>query len=191
MAAKAATKSAEPKKLNAFNGVFLPTFLSIIGVVLYLRLGYVVGAGGILTAIAIILLSVSVTLATGLSLSALTTTMKIGKGGAYSIVNKTLGLEVGGSVGIPLYLAQVFSVVFYLFGFSEAWRFIFPNHPAQYVAFAAFVVLLLLSLIRLRLALSTQYVVFVIVILAFISILAGDGQWWEGGPSSAFDYRLS
>ncbi|USN56129.1 MAG: hypothetical protein H6765_07135 [Candidatus Peribacteria bacterium] len=85
----------------------------------YLRLGFVVGSAGILGTILIILLAVSVTFSTALSLSSITTNIKIGDGGAYSIISKTLGLEVGGSIGIPLYLAQVFSVSLYLFGFAE------------------------------------------------------------------------
>ena len=109
----------ESSKFGAFNGVFIPTFLSIIGVILFLRLGFIVGSAGILPTMGIILLAVSVTFATGLSLSSITTNIRIGSGGAYSIISKTLGLEIGGSVGIPLFFAQIFSVTLYLFGFME------------------------------------------------------------------------
>lgn len=166
-------RAKKKKRFNAFNGVFVPTFLSIIGVILFLRLGRIVGSAGILGTMTIILLAVSVIIATGLSLSSITTNIQIGSGGAYSIISKTLGLEVGGSVGIPLYLAQVFSVALYLFGFAEAWKFIFPSHPTMYVVLGAFLLLTLITSISTELAVKTQTTVFVIVLFSLLSIFLG------------------
>jgi solute carrier family 12 (sodium/potassium/chloride transporter), member 2 len=166
----------ESAKFGAFSGVFLPTFLSVIGVILFLRLGFIVGTAGILPTIAIILLATSVTLATGLSLSSITTNIRIGSGGAYSIISKTLGLEVGGSVGIPLYLAQVFSVTLYLFGFMEVWKFIFPTHYSLIVLLISFMALFLLTFISTKIAIKTQLVVFFVIIVSLITILMS-GNW--------------
>ena len=161
------------RQFGAFGGVFVPTFLSVIGVILFLRLGYVVASAGILGTGLLILLAVSVTIATGLSLSSITTNIRIGGGGGYSIIRKTLGLEVGGSVGIPLYLAQVFSVALYLFGFMEAWQFIFPEHQSILVIAGAFFGLLVLAGISLEFAVRVQKAVFVLVVLALISVFLG------------------
>ncbi|MFP4116270.1 MAG: amino acid permease [Candidatus Aenigmatarchaeota archaeon] len=161
------------QRFGAFRGVFVPTFLSIVGVILFLRLGYVVGGAGILGTIAIILLTVSVTLATGLSLSSIASNIRIGAGGAYSIVNKTLGLEIGGSVGLPLYLAQAFSVALYIFGFAEAWQFVFPHHSMTLVALASFATLFLITFIKTDLAVKVQVGVFVLICLALIVIFLG------------------
>ncbi|MBN2087161.1 hypothetical protein JW758_02335 [Candidatus Peregrinibacteria bacterium] len=168
-------KEKKPKKIGAFKGVFVPTFLSIIGVILYLRLGYIVGTAGLFYTIVLILLASSVSFSTGLSLSSITSTIKLGAGGAYSLVSKTLGLEVGGSVGIPLALAQIFSVVFYIFGFSEGWAYIFPTHPQIAVVFAVAVLLFLLSFFRITVAIIAQVVVFGIVVLSLFSVYAGAG----------------
>ena len=158
-------------KFGAFSGVFVPTFLSIIGVILFLRLGLIVGNGGILSAIAIILLAVSVTLATGLSISSITTNMKISSGGAYSIISKTLGLEVGGSIGIPLFIAQVFSVTLYLFGFSEVWKFIFPAHNTIFVLLGSFLVIFSLTLISTRIAVKAQTIILFGILIAIATLL--------------------
>jgi amino acid transporter len=163
----------DAQRFNAFNGVFVPTFLSIVGVILFLRLGQIVGSTGMLGTMIIILLAVSVVIATGLSLSTITTNIQIGKGGAYSIISKTLGLEVGGSVGIPLYLAHVFSVALYLFGFAEAWGFVFPSHPDRLVILAAFAVLFALIAVSTRIAVKTQVAVFTLVCVSFLSIFVG------------------
>ena len=165
--------------LNAFSGVFVPTFLSIIGVILYLRLGFIVGNLGIWYTLLIILLAVSTTFATGLSLSSITTNIKLGPGGPYSIISKTLGLEVGGSVGIPLYLAQLFSVTLYILGFAEVWTFIFPGHPYKIVALLAFGVMFFAVALSMKLAIKIQIIVFGIVISSLLSVFMG-GEWWSG-----------
>lgn len=166
------------RRLGAFNGVFVPTFLTIIGVILYLRMGFIVGSVGVLNTVFIVLLSVSVTLATALSLSSITTTIRIGTGGAYSIISKTLGLEVGGSVGLPLAFAQIFSVVFYILGFSEAWRFVFPGHSVLVVSYVVWAVLFGLTFVGLKAAVKVQVLVFFMVLASLVSIFAGGGSWW-------------
>ncbi|MCB0294523.1 MAG: hypothetical protein KDG51_04655, partial [Calditrichaeota bacterium] len=60
-------------KFGTFGGVFSPTVLTILGVIMYLRLGWVVGNAGLLGAVVIILLAKSITLFTGLSMASITT----------------------------------------------------------------------------------------------------------------------
>ena len=169
------TKSKETgsNQFNAFKGVFVPTFLSIVGVILFLRLGQIVGGAGLLGSILIILLAVSVTLSTGLSLSSIASNVRIGAGGAYSIINKTLGLEIGGSIGIPLYLAQTFSVALYIFGFAETWKLIYPNHSIEFVSIVSFVLLFLLTFVSTKLAVKLQTAVFGIIVLSLGLIFIG------------------
>ena len=168
------------RTFGAFSGVFVPTFLSIVGVILFLRLGNVVGGAGVLGSVAIVLLAVSVTLSTGLALSSISSNIKIGSGGAYSIISKTLGLEVGGSVGIPLFLAQAFSVALYIFGFVEAWKYLFPTQPAIFIAITAFFLLFALVFISTKIAVRAQIFVFVFVCLSLGSVFLG-GNFAAGG----------
>ncbi|NLF22821.1 MAG: Na-K-Cl cotransporter, partial [Lentisphaerae bacterium] len=91
---------------NLFKGVFTPSILTILGVILYLRMGWVLGHVGLAATLAIITLSSSVTFITGLSVSALATNMRVRGGGAYYMLSRSLGVEAGAAVGIPLFLAQ-------------------------------------------------------------------------------------
>jgi len=84
-----------PKLFGTLTGVFVPTLLIIFGVIMYLRLGWVVGNAGLLGGIAIILLSVGITLSTGLSLSSIATNTRLEAGGPYALISRSLGLEVG------------------------------------------------------------------------------------------------
>jgi len=115
------------KRFSTFEGVFTPCLLSILGVIMYLRLGFVVGSVGFGGALLIIGFANLITLFTALSMSSVVTNIRIGAGGAYSIITKSLGLEAGGAIGIPLYIAQAISIAFYIAGFSECWYFIFPQ----------------------------------------------------------------
>jgi len=128
-----ATPAPVGKKFGTFGGVFTPTILTILGVIMFLREGWVVGNAGLGGAAIIIVVSFGITALTGLSMSAVVTNIRIGAGGAYSIISRSLGLEVGGSVGIPLYISQALAVTMYIFGFRAGWISIFPDHPALMV----------------------------------------------------------
>ena len=129
------------KKFGTFGGVFTPTLLTILGVIMYLRLGWVVGNAGLLGAWVIITISFIITIATALSMSSITTNNRIGAGGAYAIISQALGLEVGGSLGIPRFISQGLAVTMYIFGFREGWEMIFPTHEPILVDLCTFVAL--------------------------------------------------
>ncbi len=184
------------RRFGTFEGVFVPTLLTILGVIMYLREGWVVGNAGLLGAWLIILIAFSITAFTGLSLASVTTNIRIGAGGAFSIISQSLGLEVGGSIGIPLYLSQALAVAMYIFGFRVGWRWIFPEHPALLVDLAAFALLFIIAYISASLAFRIQYLILAVIAASLISIFwAGFGsppepiQWWgdfPGTPESGF-----
>ncbi|HEX6386308.1 MAG TPA: amino acid permease [Anaerolineae bacterium] len=158
------------QKLGTFAGVFTPTVLTILGVIMYLRLGRVVGNAGLVGAILIILLAHVITISTGLSVSSIVTNTRVGAGGAFAIISQSLGLEVGGSVGIPLFLAQGISIALYVFGFAEAWVSIFPSHPFALVTFVTFALVFVIAYASTQFAARTQFLILAIVILSLISI---------------------
>jgi solute carrier family 12 (sodium/potassium/chloride transporter), member 2 len=158
------------KRFGAFEGVFTPTILCILGVIMYLRLGWVVGQGGLPTALVIVVAANLISLFTGLSLSSMVTNIRIGPGGAYSLITKSLGFEVGGAVGLPLFLAQAVSVAFYITGFAEGWAWIFPGHPVRLVSLIAWVVLFAVAFTSARLAFRLQFLMMVVIGLSLLSI---------------------
>jgi len=165
------TTTSKYKKLGTFGGVFTPDVLTILGVIMYLRLGWVVGNAGFLGALLIIVLAKSITVCTALSMSSITTNIKIGAGGAYSIISKSLGLEAGGSIGIPFYASQTLSAALYIVGFAEGWLFLFPSHNPIVVGIIAWAILLVISSISANFAIKIQYVIIVIIVLSIISFL--------------------
>ncbi len=180
------------QKFGTFSGVFAPTLLTILGVIMYLREGWVVGNAGLLGAWLIILLACLITTCTGLAMSSITTNIRIGAGGAFSIISQSLGLEVGGSVGVPLYLAQALAVAMYIFGFREGWIWIFPDHPALLVDLLTFLILFMIAAVSANLAFKVQYLIMVIIGGSLVSVLAaafhGSMQfpitWWGEFPGA-------
>ncbi len=159
------------KKFGTFGGVFTPTLLTILGVIMYLRLGWVVGNAGLLGAWLIILISYGITLCTALSMSSIVTNIKIGAGGAYAIISQSLGLEVGGSLGIPRYISQGLAVTMYIFGFREGWLSIFPEHNAFMVDIGVFIILYAIAYKSADLAIKTQFLIMGIIFASLISIV--------------------
>lgn len=90
------------KKLGTFGGVFAPSLLTILGLVLFLRLGFVTGNVGLVKMLAIVALSTAVSLVTTISLAAIATNLKVGGGGVYFLISRTLGPAFGGAIGIVL-----------------------------------------------------------------------------------------
>lgn len=188
------------KKFGTFGGVFTPTLLTILGVIMYLRMGWVVGNAGLLGAWLVIIISFLITLCTALSMSAITTNIRIGAGGAYAIISQSLGLEVGGSLGIPRYISQGLAVTMYIFGFREGWLGIFPEHNAFLVDVCVFAGLITIAYISANLAIKIQFIIMVIIIASLVSVVlaAYDGSmqiptsealsWgsFKGSPENGF-----
>ncbi len=173
---KSTAKPSKVKYFGTFQGVFTPTALTILGVIMYLRHPWVVGNAGILGAITILAISVSITLFTSLSMASMTTNIRIESGGAFSIISQSLGLEIGGSIGIPLYLAQACVVAMYIFGFREGWLWIYPDHPPILVDIITFGIIAIIAGISADIAFKIQYLIMVIIIGSIISIVMGAFQ---------------
>ena len=160
-------------KLGTFLGVFTPTVLTILGVILYLRLGWVVGNLGIGRTMLVVILANSITFITTLSFSAIATNHRVGVGGAYYIISRSLGLEFGGAIGLPLYLSQALSVTLYAFGLAESFRFLWPALPVQMTAFVIILVVGALAFRGAGLALKAQIPLMVLIGISLAALAIG------------------
>ena len=164
------------RKFGTFEGVFTPAVLTIIGVILFLRLGWIVGTAGLGGAILIMVMAHLITISYALSLSSICTNIKVGAGGSYDIIAKSLGLEIGGAVGLPLYFSFTLGAAMYIIGFTEAWRSIFPTHDPRIISSIVLLVLIVLSYISARLAMKVQFLIMAVIACAFISFFMGRGE---------------
>ncbi|RAJ09008.1 amino acid permease [Arenibacter echinorum] len=158
------------KTFGTFAGVFTPTTLTILGVIMYIRQPWVVGNAGVMGALGIVLLSVAITLTTALSLSSITTNIRIGSGGAFSLISQSLGLEIGGAIGIPFYFAQSIAVAMYIFGFREGLQTLTPDINPVILDLAIFAVVMGIAFISTSFAFKIQFVILGVIVLSLVSI---------------------
>jgi solute carrier family 12 (sodium/potassium/chloride transporter), member 2 len=143
---------------------------------MYLRFGWVLGHLGIFKTILVVLLATSVTFLTSLALASLATNMKVQGGGAYFIISRSLGLETGAAVGLPLFLAQALGISFYIAGFSESVVQLFPMLSPVIVGIITLLLLTILAYYSANLALKVQYFIMGAIALSLISFFFGDAH---------------
>ncbi|MGD9897910.1 MAG: amino acid permease [Calditrichaceae bacterium] len=158
------------KTFGTFAGVFTPTTLTILGVIMYIRQPWVVGNAGVLGALTIVLISVAITLTTALSLSSITTNIRIGSGGAFSLISQSLGLEIGGAIGIPFYFAQAIAVAMYIFGFREGLQTLTPDINPLILDLGIFALVMGIAFISTSFAFKIQYFILGVIVLSLVSI---------------------
>jgi amino acid transporter len=168
--------------LGTFAGVFTPSVLTILGIILFLRLGFVVGNAGLGRALIILALANGISVLTSVSLSAIATNLKVKGGGDYYLISRTLGLEFGGAIGIVLFLAQSVSIAFYCIGFGEVVNSMLTtefSHLPQIIAALAVSFLFILAWLGADWATKFQYVVMGILTAALLSFFIGGYIKWD------------
>jgi amino acid transporter len=178
------TTDASPQlpahRFGTFLGVFTPSVLTILGLIMYLRFGWVVGNLGLPVTLVVVLLASSITFITALSASAIATNMKVGVGGEYYMISRSLGLELGGAIGIPLFLCRTLSITFYAFGLVEAilavwpsWGGEIPSAAPQLMAAAIIIIITLVSGKSAAFALKLQIPIMVAVGVSLLALAIG------------------
>lgn len=159
--------------LGTFGGVFTPSILTILGVIMYLRFGWVVGNVGLIGTLLIVTLATSITFLTALSISAIATDQRVRIGGAYYMISRSLGIEVGGAIGIPLYIALALSVALYTVGFAESIVGVFPFLDFKTVGMVTTVAVAALAMISAKVAIRAQYFIMFGIVLSLLSLVFG------------------
>ena len=172
---------SEKKKYKTFEGVFTPSLLTILGVIMYMRLGWVVGNAGLFGAIIIIIIAHVIAVTTGLSISSVASDKKIGAGGIYYVLSRSMGIPIGGSIGIALYVGTAFSIALYLIGFSESlngyFGFGMTINDIRLTGTIALISLTVLALISTSVALKAQFFILAAIAISLISIFLGTTEY--------------
>jgi len=171
------TKQALKASFGTFKGIFVPNVTMMFGVILFLRLGLVLGNVGIQSFLLIIALSLGVMVLTALSIAMIVTNMRVGSGGVYYLISRSIGIEMGGALGIALVGAQLISMSLCVSGFAYSFHTLFPQFPIHWIELATILLLALLSFTSTDLALKTQVGIFGILMVTILAI------FWSQSPS--------
>jgi amino acid transporter len=172
---KTTSLNKKANKFGTFGGVFTPSVLTILGVIMYLRFAEVVGQAGLWGSLLILLVATIISLITGLSISSISTNMQVKGGGAYYLISRSLGVEFGGLIAIFFYIAQAVAVALYVIGFTEAIFAAFPEIALSFraVAMATNIIVFTLVYIGAGWTIKVQYGILAIVVLSLISFVIG------------------
>uniref|UniRef100_UPI00398F06CE solute carrier family 12 member 9 n=1 Tax=Pristiophorus japonicus TaxID=55135 RepID=UPI00398F06CE len=177
------------RKLSTFFGVVVPTVLSMFSIVIFMRVGFVIGQAGFLESLLMLVVAYVIISLTVLSVCAISTNGAVKGGGAYFMISRTLGPEFGGSIGLMFFLANVCSCAVYILGLVEAILDVFgelPNAaeseprgvhvlPQSYlydVLYASSILLLclLVCLVGAQIYAKTSFLIFLVVHVVLITI---------------------
>eukprot|EP00064_Thunnus_orientalis_P001951 superscaffoldBa00000133_g1955 len=117
--ARPSKKPVTAPQLGTLMGVYLPCIQNIFGVILFLRMTWMVGIGGVFGSFIIVFMCCSTTMLTAISMSAIATNGVVPAGGSYYMISRSLGPEFGGAVGICFYLGTTFAGAMYILGCIE------------------------------------------------------------------------
>ncbi|XP_039601504.1 solute carrier family 12 member 3-like [Polypterus senegalus] len=173
---------SEPVRFGWIKGVMIRCMLNIWGVILYLRLPWITAQAGIGLTWLIILLSVLVTTITGLSISAISTNGKVKAGGTYFLISRSLGPELGGSIGLIFAFANAVAVAMHTVGFAETVRdmlieynatMVDPVNDIRIIGVITVTVLLGISLAGMEWEAKAQVLFFLVILVSFVNYLVG------------------
>lgn len=164
--------------------VFLTALSTILGAILFLRFGWAVGQVGFFGVIGIIILGHIVTIPTAFAVAEIATNQRVQGGGAYYIISRSFGLNIGGAIGIALYLSQAISVAFYVIAFGEAFEpliewiyetygFIIPDR--RWITLPTMSLLSLMILLKgANIGMKALYFVVAILLTSLVMFFLGD-----------------
>uniref|UniRef100_A0A8C9U2U9 Solute carrier family 12 member 5a n=1 Tax=Scleropages formosus TaxID=113540 RepID=A0A8C9U2U9_SCLFO len=127
---EARKKPVKAPRMGTLMGVYLPCLQNIFGVILFLRMTWLVGIGGVLGTFIIVFMCCSTTMLTAISMSAIATNGVVPAGGSYYMISRSLGPEFGGAVGICFYLGTTFAGAMYILGCIEILLIYIAPHAA-------------------------------------------------------------
>ena len=173
-------------KFGAFKGVFTPSILTILGVIMYLRLPWIVGEAGLIATIGIILVAHLISVSTGFSVASIATDKRVETGGTYFMISRSLGLPIGGTLGLALFVGLSFSVSLYLIGFAETFLTAMGLETTinniRITGALTLLAVTILTFISTSLALKTQFVILAVMVLSLVSIFLGRHEFSPAEP---------
>ncbi|KAL6242261.1 hypothetical protein RBB50_010809 [Rhinocladiella similis] len=144
-------------KLGTFSGVFVPTSLNVLSILMFIRFGFILGQSGVIGMLGMLAVAYLINLLTTMSISAVASNGVVRGGGAYYLISRSLGPEFGGAIGLVSYLGFVFNTgmnaaglidcLYYVFGSESGdWTNTMPEGPWWQYLFSTAVVVICVAI---------------------------------------------
>ncbi|KAJ5076209.1 solute carrier family 12 [Anaeramoeba ignava] len=159
-------------------GVYFPSMQKILGILLFLRLPWVIGHAGVGLGLLIVIMSCSIALLTGLSLSAVSTNGVLPPGGAYIMISRALGPAFGGAFGLLYFLGTVLLASLHTLGAVEVFESIThytftSTYNKQIFSMIVLTILMLLVFVGIKYVSRFGALFLIIVLISVLSMYLG------------------
>ncbi len=168
-------RSGEERKegYGTFTGVFLPSFITMVGALLFLNLGALVSISGISSVLSSLILSLVITYLTALSVTSVASNTPVGRGGMYYMLSRSFGYELGAAVGAALYIAHTITASLCIMGLTVSLSGFIPHVEKSLLGGGILIVATLLAYASTKLTLRLQTIVFVAITFTIVLFLLG------------------
>lgn len=119
-------------KLGTFSGVFVPTSLNVLSILMFIRFGFILGQSGVLGMLGMLATAYLINLLTTMSISAVASNGVVRGGGAYYLISRSLGPEFGGAIGLVSYLGFVFNTGMNAVGLVDCLLYVFGSESGDW-----------------------------------------------------------
>ena len=97
----------QPVLFGTWDGVFTTVMVNIFGIIVFLRMGWIVGTAGVADSILLLFICTALAMITVFSAIGIVDRTHIKSGGIYFLISHVLGGRLGGAVGVMYALGQV------------------------------------------------------------------------------------
>ncbi|KAK5264625.1 hypothetical protein LTR96_010105 [Exophiala xenobiotica] len=119
-------------KLGTFSGVFVPTSLNVLSILMFIRFGFILGQSGVVGMLGMLAIAYLINLLTTMSISAVASNGVVRGGGAYYLISRSLGPEFGGAIGLVSYVGFVFNTGMNAVGLVDCLLYVFGSNSGDW-----------------------------------------------------------
>ncbi|GMS83795.1 hypothetical protein PENTCL1PPCAC_5970 [Pristionchus entomophagus] len=138
----------QPVLFGTWDGVFTTVMVNIFGIIVFLRMGWIVGTAGVANAILLLGICTALAVITVFSAIGIVERCRIQSGGIYFLVSHVLGGQIGGAVGLIYGFGQAVATGLVAVGFGESVAHYFNTESRVVIKVSAIAVILVLTAIN-------------------------------------------
>ncbi|KAG8195768.1 hypothetical protein JTE90_004775 [Oedothorax gibbosus] len=167
---------SEPVLFGMWDGVFTSCLINLFSVIIFLRVGWIVGNAGILQSIGIVCLTVLIGTTTVFSAIGICERCHLESGGVHFLLSHIFGTRTGGAVSLIYCFGQSVSCALHVMGFAESFSQVLSitnTYAIRTVGIVMIILLLGINLAGVKWVIRLQFGLLIILLLAALDLAVG------------------
>ncbi|CEF71320.1 Solute carrier family 12 member 8 [Strongyloides ratti] len=168
--------SKEKILFGTWDGVFPTVMVNIFGIIIFLRMGWIVGTAGVANSLLLLVICTTLSLITVFSAIGICERCQIKNGGIYFLVSHVLGGQIGGAIGLLYVFGQAVGTSLVAVGFGETTAYFFNSTNPYLIKFFSVAVIVILTVINaagVRWVIRLQIILLIFLFIAVFDFILG------------------